>query len=481
MTPAGAYVAVWQGNGVGDQNGIFARRYTTTTDNAGPMVADYLLPGGSRIDPNNQVIQTQSLSAITVVFDEEMLDTGTTGQDSVRNPANYRLMKDGVEVSGAIKRIDYKLDYDATTNTGTNKYIATITFNTPLSDGHYQIIVRNSVRDKAGNPLQSTGLNPNGANSSRSFDISTLSNTEVRVNVNTAGEQSTSATQRTVASDGSGRSVVVWISSESGKQGVYARTYDALGNPTTNYDIPVSGVDTNAAKAAVAMDGNGDWVVTWSSTKESTPLNNRSWDVYARRYDATGAVKAINGLLDPSLVNASYTEDVQSNSNVAMDADGDFVIVWQSLEQDGSGYGIYAQRYSPSGDPLGGTNKAQLITLVGRPTGSFDLHWEGAGNTDNKSITISGEANETLRQAIQDAMGALGASVDVTVLTSSAIMVRFKDDDGNRDVPQITVVNPHVTGDPGAGSQLARRCRAYPAKSKSTIPRWAIRSILRCR
>lgn len=73
-----------------------------------------------------------------------------------------------------------------------------------------------------------------------------------------------------------------------------------------------------------------------------------------------------------------------------------------------------------------------------------------AGNTDNKSITISGEANETLRQAIQDAMGALGASVDVTVLTSSAIMVRFKDDDGNRDVPQITVVNPHVTGDPGA-------------------------------
>lgn len=236
--------------------------------------------------------------------------------------------------------------------------------------------MRNSVRDKAGNPLQSTGLNPNGANSSRSFDISTLSNTEVRVNVNTAGEQSTSATQRTVASDGSGRSVVVWISSESGKQGVYARTYDALGNPTTNYDIPVSGVDTNAAKAAVAMDGNGDWVVTWSSTKESTPLNNRSWDVYARRYDATGAVKAINGLLDPSLVNASYTEDVQSNSNVAMDADGNFVIVWQSLEQDGSGYGIYAQRYSPSGDPLGGTNKAQLITLVGRPTGSFDLHWE---------------------------------------------------------------------------------------------------------
>lgn len=40
----------------------------------------------------------------------------------------------------------------------------------------------------------------------------------------------------------------------------------------------------------------------------------------------------------------------QSNSSIAMDADGDFVISWQSFAQDGSNYGVYAQRYEGAGE-----------------------------------------------------------------------------------------------------------------------------------
>ena len=35
-----------------------------------------------------------------------------------------------------------------------------------------------------------------------------------------------------------------------------------------------------------------------------------------------------------------------------MAADGSFVIAWQSYLQDGSGYGVYAQRFDSAGKPV---------------------------------------------------------------------------------------------------------------------------------
>ena len=49
----------------------------------------------------------------------------------------------------------------------------------------------------------------------------------------------------------------------------------------------------------------------------------------------------------------TYTTDHQSRPSVAADADGDFVVVWQSYDQDGSSYGIFARRFSSAGAPLG--------------------------------------------------------------------------------------------------------------------------------
>ena len=45
----------------------------------------------------------------------------------------------------------------------------------------------------------------------------------------------------------------------------------------------------------------------------------------------------------------STTADSQTTASMAMDADGDFVVAWQSNLQDGSGNGIFAQRYNAAG------------------------------------------------------------------------------------------------------------------------------------
>ena len=49
MTPSGEYVEVWCGNGVGDQSGIFARRYEDPTDTAGPLVTRIAGPDGKSV------------------------------------------------------------------------------------------------------------------------------------------------------------------------------------------------------------------------------------------------------------------------------------------------------------------------------------------------------------------------------------------------------------------------------------------------
>src|SRR5262245_40022957 len=50
----------------------------------------------------------------------------------------------------------------------------------------------------------------------------------------------------------------------------------------------------------------------------------------------------------------TYTANHQTNDerSLAVGANGDFVVVWQS-EQDGSGYGVFGQRFASSGARLG--------------------------------------------------------------------------------------------------------------------------------
>ena len=87
MTPEGDVVAVWSGNGVGDQHGIFFRSYKQTTYTAGPMATELRSTGNQLIgsgttDPDSPVTQ------IKVIFDEDMDVTASSSDPhSVTNRA----------------------------------------------------------------------------------------------------------------------------------------------------------------------------------------------------------------------------------------------------------------------------------------------------------------------------------------------------------------------------------------------------------
>jgi hypothetical protein len=96
---------------------------------------------------------------------------------------------------------------------------------------------------------------------------------------------------------------------------------------------------------SVGMDADGDFVVVWQSFGEDAAA---TWGAFGRRFNSAGTP-----LATPFQVN-SFTASHQYYPHVALDADGDFVVVWTSYLQDGFYGGVFGRLFSSSSAPLGG-------------------------------------------------------------------------------------------------------------------------------
>src|SRR5260370_1394738 len=156
--------------------------------------------------------------------------------------------------------------------------------------------------------------------------------------------------------------------------GVYAQRYDANGNQLGGEFQVNTWTQDDQMAPSVAVAPDGSFVIAWQSHNQ----DGNGWGVYAQRYDSYG--NAVGGEFR---VNTT-TQDDQMAPSVAMAADGTFVISWQSHNQDGNGWGVYAQRYSSSGVAQGGeflvnttTVNDQMAPSVGMAAdGSFMIAWQ---------------------------------------------------------------------------------------------------------
>jgi hypothetical protein len=100
---------------------------------------------------------------------------------------------------------------------------------------------------------------------------------------------------------------------------------------------------TSLTRPAVAIDSAGNFFIVW----DGDPNDYLNDDVYARRYHYTGI-----SISEQLLVN-SYPAGAQSRPAARLNDDGHLVVVWQSFSQDGGGWGIFGQRFDAGGEPLG--------------------------------------------------------------------------------------------------------------------------------
>jgi hypothetical protein len=138
-----------------------------------------------------------------------------------------------------------------------------------------------------------------------------------------------------VAVDADGDAVVVWQYSAGGTAGVQARARSAGGRLGPIQTLVSAG--QNAGRARVAVEPDGDALVVWSRFDGSTA--NCCYRIQARARSADGTLGRVQTLSD-RLANAI-------SHQVAVDADGDALVVWRY--SDGSTARVQARARSAGG------------------------------------------------------------------------------------------------------------------------------------
>jgi hypothetical protein len=253
---------------------------------------------------------------------------------------------------------------------------------------------------------------------------------EFQINTFTTGEQSTSSltelgkelrTIRAVAMLPTGEFIVTW--SSLGQEtdtpidrGIYFQRYTASGTKVGGEVRVDQTDDTDQQAPAIAVDSSGNFVITWSVLNVA---DGTDYDIYARRFDNTGNPLTTEFLVNDS-VNATLVDgknDNQVNSSIAMNASGEFVVTWESENQDTDSYGIYARRFKADGTPKEAAFKVNTTTANTQQNASVAIATDGSFVVVWESVLQDGEGGGIVAQRYDSTGVAVGAEILVNTVT----------------------------------------------------------------
>ncbi len=220
---------------------------------------------------------------------------------------------------------------------------------------------------------------------------------EFQVNTYTTSTQH----QAVVAAGAGGDFIVAWTGygspMDSSRSSIKGQRYASDGS-TVGGEFQVNTYTTEIQRQpALAADAGGAFVVVWTSFGSSGTDTDET-SIQGQRYASDGS--AAGG----ELQDTTYTTDSQMNPSVALDADGDFVVVWESVGSagtDSSSFSIQGQRYASSGSSAGGefqvntytTDKQRQPALAADAGGGFVVAWTslGSGGADTDETSVQGQ------------------------------------------------------------------------------------------
>ncbi len=211
-----------------------------------------------------------------------------------------------------------------------------------------------------------------------------LLGTETVANTFKSGSQITPA----VGMDSAGNFVVAWdsIGQDGDIDGIYAQRFKSDGSKT-GAEFAISQTKTNEQqKPVAAMRADGSFGVAWESYGQA---GGNKYDVMLRCYDASGAAVGSEQMVN------STTADNQQTPHIAAFADGRYLVVWQSFNEDGAGWGVYGQLLYKDCKAIG--NQFQIHTTkpsdqtapraAADGNGAFVIVWSSLGQDgDNYGV-----------------------------------------------------------------------------------------------
>jgi hypothetical protein len=222
-----------------------------------------------------------------------------------------------------------------------------------------------------------------------------------------------------VAADAAGNFVVTWMSRapDGDLHGIFARRHDVTGTPIGAAEFRVNTYTIGQqTKPAVSAAADGSLAFAWLDWTQEGSLG-----IQARKFDAAGTPPGAEFRAN------SYPTGSQRAPAVAAHPSGGFVVVWESPSpEDGSGAGIFAQRFDAAGcvrasRPLRWWRSGSAPVRRWRPGADWDGHermprpprrparhrgWDGGllregapGTNDQARVRASDTASCAIRRA----------------------------------------------------------------------------------
>ena len=182
--------------------------------------------------------------------------------------------------------------------------------------------------------------------------------------------------------------VATWMSDyqDGSYGGMYMQVYAASGAKVGGETL-VNTVTFNQQRHVTVTDlTDGGFVITWDSYgQDSTTSGN--WGTYQKVYEANGQERLVNFAADIRV--PTYTTNDQYAPTISALADGGHLVTWTDLNGfDGSGRGVYGQRYDANGHAVGG--QFLVNTATTGEQGEYDNSSLGATNQSIISLTGGG-------------------------------------------------------------------------------------------
>ncbi len=181
-----------------------------------------------------------------------------------------------------------------------------------------------------------------------------------------------------IGMDAAGNYVIVWDSeaevSALSQSDIYLQLFDFNDQKIGSETLVNTFTEGEQERPALAVNNNGDFLVVWAShsgTSESI------FDIKARLFKSNTATAG------EFLVNTT-TAKSQTNPSAAASGNGNYVVVWESWDQDGSDRGVFAQILDADGNPVGSEFQVNTTTAYSQakpavkfmPNGNFVVVWE---------------------------------------------------------------------------------------------------------
>ncbi|MBQ9394497.1 MAG: metallophosphoesterase [Proteobacteria bacterium] len=224
-------------------------------------------------------------------------------------------------------------------------------------------------------------------------------------------------------------------------------TYDAAGFLGFAHRNINNNGDGNQLNSSVAAAPNGSFVTVWeddSSDADGKQYNSstNARDIYARILNPNGCNISGNAEI---VVNAGKTSGHQAEPDVAMDKNGNFVVVWTDDNDNNGSTQIYMRGFKADGSERFGIKTVNSVStrdqtqphIAMAPDGQFAVSWTDTKTSKNTpQIMVRGfKADGTQSFAdrpITDSVAGKQIKSDIFMDSSHNVVVVWEDDsDGN--------------------------------------------------